>query len=165
MYVMKTLIVLNLRQVQAYSTRRRPPPPSAKPYQPEATMRPAQWGRWGPWKPCSTSCGFGIQTRTRTCSSPVGVCPGGAAGASQVQQCQSPPCSEWGHWCAWSGCSGTCGPGIRRRTRTCHTIGAFTGGGTSGGCQGAAEETEACSDRPCSEWSSWTPWYVCQCVC
>ena len=28
------------------------------------------WAAWSPWLPCSTSCGPGTATRTRSCSNP-----------------------------------------------------------------------------------------------
>ena len=30
-----------------------------------------QWGTWGNWSQCSSTCGTGMQTRTRLCNNPA----------------------------------------------------------------------------------------------
>ena len=42
-----------------------------------------EWGEWGEWGSCSTTCGDGIQTRTRTCPGPH-PCDGNA---SETRSC------------------------------------------------------------------------------
>ncbi|XP_072046720.1 hyalin-like [Amphiura filiformis] len=38
------------------------------------------WGTWGSWSDCNTECGWGTQTRTRTCEMQgTGSCPGSAS--------------------------------------------------------------------------------------
>ncbi|XP_040842300.1 cartilage intermediate layer protein 2 [Ochotona curzoniae] len=49
---------------------------------------------WGPWGPCSGSCGSGRRVRHRSCPSPAGeACPGGP---QEVQKCERPPCPGCG---------------------------------------------------------------------
>ena len=30
------------------------------------------------------------------------------------------PCQTWSEWCEWSTCSGSCGQGVKTRTRFCY---------------------------------------------
>ena len=50
------------------------------------------WGMWGPWDPCSGSCGPG-HTRKRIRKCARGACHGGVV-EEQVESCNSKPCQE-----------------------------------------------------------------------
>ena len=43
------------------------------------------WSNWGPWTPCSLTCGEGLQERSRACDSP-NDCPGPGR---EVRSCTS----------------------------------------------------------------------------
>ena len=52
------------------------------------------WGGWNEWSQCSKSCGFGIQTRNRTCDNPAPAdggedCP---AGNTESLMCYNEGC-------------------------------------------------------------------------
>merc|ERR1712080_474731 len=81
-------------------------------------------GQWGPWGPCSVSCGSGgTQQRSRVCD---GVsCPDFRT--KEVKMCSLEKCpekSKYGEWSQWS-CSTKCFNPLKRggtsqtRTRTC----------------------------------------------
>ena len=90
---------------------------------------------WGSWSGCSTTCGNGIQTRTRTCAYNQGIYKLDIQ-ACNVQNC----CGEWG---SWGDCSKTCGVGIKHKTKTC-----FAGISYS-------LVTKDCI-IPATDWSSWS---------
>ncbi|XP_069502497.1 SCO-spondin-like [Ambystoma mexicanum] len=81
------------------------------------------WGPWSPWGDCSKSCGSGVQTRKRDCSSPPGDILWHCRGVeTQAQQCFSTACPVDGEltpWTTWSNCSQDCtGVVVRRRDCT-----------------------------------------------
>ncbi|XP_060037868.1 cartilage intermediate layer protein 2 isoform X2 [Erinaceus europaeus] len=50
---------------------------------------------WGPWGPCSTSCGRGRRLRRRQCPGPQGPeCPGSP---QEAQECEQPACPDCSH--------------------------------------------------------------------
>lgn len=51
----------------------------------------SSWSDWSDWSPCSVTCGFGKQQRTRNCLSGEGNCPGLAIG---TKFCFPPPCDS-----------------------------------------------------------------------
>ncbi|TKS88049.1 SCO-spondin Precursor [Collichthys lucidus] len=78
------------------------------------------WSSWGPWSPCSTSCGTGTMSRQRTCppGDPLRDCRGQDL---QKQQCFNTTCpvdGQWLPWVTWSNCSSSCG-GVYVRHRGC----------------------------------------------
>ncbi|ELU15433.1 hypothetical protein CAPTEDRAFT_224576 [Capitella teleta] len=130
------------------------------------------WSNWGIWSECSTSCGPGVQLRSRTCDDPSpeyggAECPGSA---EDQQQCSVAGCAingNWGAWGGWSTCSFTCGGGIQQRTRTCSDPAPQYGGQE---CDGATGEQEArtCNHDECpvhGAWSSWEDWTSCSASC
>ncbi|KAI9545246.1 hypothetical protein NQZ68_037826 [Dissostichus eleginoides] len=77
------------------------------------------WSSWGPWSPCTTSCGTGSMSRQRTCpeGDPLRQCRGQDL---QRQQCFNTTCTvdgRWLPWGSWSNCS-SCG-GVQVRHRGC----------------------------------------------
>ncbi|ULT83491.1 hypothetical protein L3Y34_012609 [Caenorhabditis briggsae] len=118
-------------------------------------LRDGGWSIWSDWSPCSASCGFGVQTRDRTCSSPEPrggqLCTGLA---HQTSLCDLPACDhesdgEWSAWNEWSGCMGNCGFGTRTRVRACVSPPASHGGQP---CFGRSSEITECrqSESTCS---------------
>nr|XP_056718448.1 A disintegrin and metalloproteinase with thrombospondin motifs 18 isoform X1 [Euleptes europaea] len=91
---------------------------------------PPEWSP-GPWSQCSKTCGRGIAKRDIFCKSmgpfmmkilPESMCNGEAKPETQ-QMCVLGRCpkNERLQWVisAWSECSATCGPGIKRREMQC----------------------------------------------
>ncbi|MED6265952.1 hypothetical protein CHARACLAT_030679 [Characodon lateralis] len=78
------------------------------------------WSSWGPWSPCSTSCGTGTMSRHRSCPAgdPLHHCLGQHI---EKQQCFNTTCpvdGRWLPWSSWSNCSSGCG-GVKVRHRDC----------------------------------------------
>ncbi|XP_072034395.1 adhesion G protein-coupled receptor B1-like [Amphiura filiformis] len=103
---------------------------------------PPAWTSWEEWSGCSTTCGIGAETRTRTCVGSSEDCIGDN---TQSQICYTQVvCPEWNDWGQWSGCSSTCGSfGSRIRTRTCNNF------GTENSCQGSNTMSERCNRQAC----------------
>ena len=55
--------------------------------------------------------------------------------------------ATWNPWTLWSGCSTSCGPGRKRRSRTCksHTNPEQF----QGRCEGESNQTKTCNIRRC----------------
>ncbi|XP_053398910.1 SCO-spondin-like isoform X2 [Mercenaria mercenaria] len=130
------------------------------------------WTLWTDWDMCSVTCGTGKHSRYRKCTAPIpqygGLqCKGPAR---ETQDCVTGiPCAIDGHWTLWtlwSGCSETCGVGVRKRERFCDNPPAQFGGAP---CMGIHEETEKCvTGVSCpvhGSWSFWSPWSVCMADC
>uniref|UniRef100_A0A915JF34 Uncharacterized protein n=1 Tax=Romanomermis culicivorax TaxID=13658 RepID=A0A915JF34_ROMCU len=84
---------------------------------------------WSSWSSCSSTCGSGVQTRTKTCQ-------GGYGSSTEQQACaaQQPCCSDWSQW---GGCQTVCGQGVQTRTRSCGNSASVLGSPSlpaSGGC-------------------------------
>ncbi|XP_053120701.1 SCO-spondin-like [Hemicordylus capensis] len=109
------------------------------------------WSAWAPWSACSAACGLGLRSRYHFCTDPapsgMGVpCLGPER---EDQPCLLPPCARsgaWGQWSPWTGCTISCGGGMRSRMRACDSP-APQGGGDY--CEGAPTQVEACHLDPC----------------
>jgi hypothetical protein len=99
------------------------------------------------WSACSTSCGGGTQTRTRTVTQQPAN-GGASCPALQEQQiCNTQACPvncQVSAWSAWSACSASCGGGLLTRTRT--IIQQPANGGTA--CP-ALQEQQSCNTQVC----------------
>merc|ERR1719219_239219 len=73
--------------------------------------------QWSMWSTCSTTCGAGMQTRTRTCSQPGQY----QEPLYEQQTCQTEGCMS--EWTVWSECTKPCGNGQQERTRVCLDLG------------------------------------------
>ncbi|KAL4223254.1 scavenger receptor [Mactra antiquata] len=127
------------------------------------------WSVWSSWSKCDTTCGSGIETRSRACDDPP-VENGGLpciGNSTESQGCNMPPCpvnGGWALWSAWDSCSHSCGIGLQGRTRHCSNPSPSHGGLQ---CQGNPTDVEACFLRSCADgvWSSWSSWGSCSQTC
>ena len=117
------------------------------------------WSTWGSPGPCSTSCGTGSQTRSRTCTNPAPTNGGTpcVGESTMTEPCSIQLCPVDGGWSSWSvgACDRTCGGGTRTKTRTC-TNPAPVGSGST--CSGSFSETEACNQEGCAVDGGWSGW-------
>ncbi|KAI8492359.1 hypothetical protein Bbelb_298120 [Branchiostoma belcheri] len=133
------------------------------------------WGDWGNWTDCTTTCGGGIQNRTRYCDSPpppygftcVGDDDGDMADTEQ-QDCNKQPCpvdGGWGPWHAAGDCNVTCGRGTQPVDRQCDSPAPQYGGSP---CAGPSTDTQGCDNGPCpidGEWGQWSGFSACNVTC
>lgn len=56
-----------------------------------------RWSDWQAWEPCSVSCGFGVQLRTRYCNNPAPVNGGKMCEGDLVESspCEAKPCRKY----------------------------------------------------------------------
>ncbi|XP_078378395.1 SCO-spondin-like isoform X2 [Oculina patagonica] len=128
------------------------------------------WSGWSVSKPCSVTCGSGVEILSRTCTNPDPKYGGSSCpGATQKQEvCTKNPCpidGGWSHWSGWNACSKSCGSGFQQRSRSC-TQPAPSYGGKS--CQGEVRESRWCNTYPCpvdGGWSVWSLWSSCDKLC
>uniref|UniRef100_A0A3Q3AAE4 SCO-spondin n=1 Tax=Kryptolebias marmoratus TaxID=37003 RepID=A0A3Q3AAE4_KRYMA len=78
------------------------------------------WSSWGPWSPCSSSCGTGSMSRERSCppGDPLHHCWGQNMQRKQCFNTTCPVDGQWLPWGGWSNCSSSCG-GVQVRRREC----------------------------------------------
>ncbi|XP_069018910.1 spondin-1-like [Embiotoca jacksoni] len=113
---------------------------------------------WNEWDPCSATCGIGMRRRERMVKMPPvdgSMCKTEVA---EVEKCMTPECHAvpcvLSPWSDWSGCSVTCGRGLRTRQRMLKSDPAE--------CAEELEQTEKCMLPECpvdcmvSEWSEWS---------
>ncbi|KAM4736091.1 adhesion G protein-coupled receptor B1 isoform 8-T9 [Anableps anableps] len=124
------------------------------------------WDEWSPWSLCSSTCGRGYRSRTRTCSPPQfggNPCDGPE---KQTKFCNIAVCpvdGVWNEWSSWSSCSATCSNGTMQRTRECN--GPSYGGSE---CRGEWLETVDCFLGDCpvdGKWQAWSLWSGCSKTC
>ena len=98
-------------------------------------------GSWTKWSECSSSCGGGVELRTRQI---LVVAAHGRVACNTSDLLQSTACEEvpcpihcvWGHWSEWSTCTKECEGGVTYRHRS-EVIVAEYGGKQ---CEGSADE-------------------------
>ncbi|KAM5295481.1 hemicentin-1 isoform 3-T3 [Glossophaga mutica] len=128
------------------------------------------FSQWSAWRPCSATCGRGIQKRSRLCNNPFPANGGKPCQGSdsEMRNCHHKLCpvdGGWSEWSPWEECTRSCGHGNRTRTRTCNNPSAQHGGRP---CEGSAVEMIMCNIRPCpvpGAWSAWQPWGACSRSC
>ncbi|KAM4598458.1 properdin-like [Polymixia lowei] len=151
----------------------------------------ARWQAWGPWGPCSVSCGGGgggVRRRERVCPAPEPGCDGTCDGTKeQTEPCSiDTPCPVHGHWSSWSqwgACSSACiqeqladdvlGGVVyptKSRHRSCSNPAPSSDTVPPGsGCQGDSYEIQSCSELPnCpvdGGWGAWLPPGLCSTSC
>uniref|UniRef100_A0A3B4ZIA7 Spondin-like TSP1 domain-containing protein n=1 Tax=Stegastes partitus TaxID=144197 RepID=A0A3B4ZIA7_9TELE len=127
---------------------------------------------WGPWSPCSLSCGgLGLKTRSRGCTNPAPVHGGRDCQGPRQETTYCQRNCSWTEWGAWGSCSRSCGVGQQQRIRT------FLIPGTNGSwCEdilGGNLEHRFCNIKFLAEflsptlhcWSRWSPWSRCDKRC
>ena len=79
------------------------------------------WSNWSEWLMCSTNCGPGDTTRTRTCNSTIkSDCELFTELQIETTECQLKECDiTWSTWSKWSGCYSMCRSDKMTRSRTC----------------------------------------------
>uniref|UniRef100_A0A3Q4MQ01 Adhesion G protein-coupled receptor B1 n=1 Tax=Neolamprologus brichardi TaxID=32507 RepID=A0A3Q4MQ01_NEOBR len=124
------------------------------------------WDEWSPWSLCSSTCGRGYRSRTRTCTPPQfggDPCEGPE---KQTKFCNIAVCpvdGVWNEWSSWSSCSTSCSNGTMQRTRECN--GPSYGGAE---CRGEWLETVDCFLGECpvdGKWQTWSLWSGCSKTC
>uniref|UniRef100_A0A8C7TI54 Adhesion G protein-coupled receptor B1a n=1 Tax=Oncorhynchus mykiss TaxID=8022 RepID=A0A8C7TI54_ONCMY len=154
------------------------------------TVSSGGWSVWAEWKECSSDCGGGVQTRSRTCQSPpeeTYLCEGVV---EEGRPCNPQPCSGKGRhltrsqslrsvdsrkrdgvdqtasgeeWSSWSVCSATCGESWQSRTRFCVSSSYSTQ------CSGPLREQRPCNNSAVcpvhGTWDEWSPWSLCSSTC
>ncbi|XP_013398464.1 coadhesin-like [Lingula anatina] len=130
------------------------------------------YSQWSTWGTCSSTCGGGSQTRTRTCTNPTPAFNGndcsGLGPNSETQQCNTQGCPINGgftNWSSWGTCNVTCGGGSQSRTRTCTNPVPQNGGAD---CVGIILELQQCNTQGCpvdGGYSQWSTWGTCSSTC
>ncbi|XP_066920815.1 SCO-spondin-like isoform X2 [Clytia hemisphaerica] len=128
------------------------------------------WGKWGAYGGCSTTCGGGVQERFRACNSPSPQFGGKKCSgfAKSVKVCNTNRCPIHGNWGPWQGygaCSKSCNGGIQHRIRECNNPAPKYGGRP---CEGFNRYQRGCAYDRCpvhGAWSSWGMFTACSKTC
>lgn len=125
------------------------------------------WGNWSAFGPCTTTCGGGNMTQTRTNS---GAQFGGqpcTGPDTNTTNCSTNPCPidcVWGNWSAFGACSVLCGGGNMTQTRN-QTPPAQYGGVD---CNGSDTNSTICNTQDCPVdciWGNWSAFGPCSVSC
>ncbi|OWK06839.1 SSPO [Cervus elaphus hippelaphus] len=114
---------------------------------------------WGPWGPCSRSCGPGLASRSASCPCPLAEADPTCNGTSprlDTQACYAGPCLEeclWSSWSGWTRCS--CQVLVQQRYR--HQRPAPGGAGVGAPCTQLDGHFRPCLIGNCSEDSCMPP--------
>jgi len=136
---------------------------------------------WGTWSPCSATCGFGMESRSREINGirrKYGFAwTQGCTGAlNETRKCGGSPCNNFfqcitNEWSAWSACSLPCDGGLKNRLRN---ISQFPlGGGKPCEAGSIGEEVAPCRTQRCPSkcikinavWGEWTSSGACSSTC
>ncbi|KAJ8315426.1 hypothetical protein KUTeg_007576 [Tegillarca granosa] len=128
------------------------------------------WASWTSWGSCTTTCGGGSRSRSRTCTNPQPQYGGAdCQGTSfEMEACNTQNCpidGAWVPWTSWSVCSVTCGGGSQSRSRTCTDPAPQYGGAN---CPGSGSSSQSCNTHNCpidGAWTSWGSWGSCTVTC
>ncbi|CAB4019964.1 Hypothetical predicted protein [Paramuricea clavata] len=111
------------------------------------------YSNWTFSKPCSVSCGDGVEIWRRFCNNPEPKYGGhncsGFGNSTEFRNCNRTPCpidGSYGNWTT-SPCSATCGQGVEIRIRQCDNPPGKYGGNCSK--QGPAQVIRKCKMKPC----------------
>ena len=111
------------------------------------------WGDWSDWDQCSfdnpdtrvSSHGDYCRCRKRECDSPAPANGGLTCSGSELVVTNCTQHGQWTRWSEWSGCSQTCGVGLKTRQRYCGNPEPAFGGRV---CVGRDREEHYCDDLP-----------------
>jgi len=127
------------------------------------------WSAWSAWSHCTTTCGNGTVSRTRSCTNPAPADGGDdCTGVSNdVNTCSNAACpvnGGWSVWTSWGSCSVSCGIGLQHRDRTCSLPYPSNSGAP---CFGEHRDDNICYSRACQDggWTDWGGWTACSKTC
>ncbi|XP_078326862.1 coadhesin-like [Crassostrea virginica] len=128
------------------------------------------WASWASWGTCTVTCGGGIQTRSRTCSSPApqyggADCPDFSTSSQTCNTHNCPIDGVWAAWGSWGTCTVTCGGGTQTRSRTCTNPAPQYNGADCPGSDGSSQD---CNTHHCpidGAWATWESWGSCTVTC
>ncbi|XP_067056576.1 coadhesin-like isoform X2 [Acropora muricata] len=105
------------------------------------------WSGWSLWRPCSVTCGSGVETLLRNCTNPAPQhggegCKGSAVRSNVCKKDHCPVDGRWSEWGEWTDCSVTCGSGVMSRKRSCDNPAPTAGGRL---CEGPSKDVKSCN--------------------
>uniref|UniRef100_A0A8C8IE07 SCO-spondin n=1 Tax=Oncorhynchus tshawytscha TaxID=74940 RepID=A0A8C8IE07_ONCTS len=138
---------------------------------------------WGPWSPCSLSCGgLGLKTRNRACSHPAPAYGGRDCLGPQQEStyCQATDCPViigpteepslpgFSQWSSWTSCSRSCSdsltPALKSRQRRCVRPPCSGDTRQEKACNLSQCPGDDCAQRNCT-WMEWGEWAACSRSC